>query len=1521
MKKLTQIVHYLLVALVLNLLSLSCNQQPATTNKPINQEQIRNFLPPTNWFSDTIFTGVSHPIEFEEFNLDTLPKPEIVPLSRNAREVKAYSNTYPVIPPKVSLVPEKLNPVTLSDEGLPIPSKVSFRKEVVPAKFPEPVKAPRLFMKEDARFNIQSLNLDDGALDRIMMVAKDLKDNLWIGTQENGVSCYDGQYITTFRVGEGLNSNNVASVLADTKGNIWLLSGLEVLTKFDGETFTHYYLEGFKNSGGVSLFSMVEDEKGNIWIVFSGSQALVRYQPGNGKRVESFAQYPLDRGLTEVFKDSKGYLWIGTNRGALRFDGKHFYHIGQKEGLSDKGVFSINEDKHGNIWMSGRQGLYKYEYGSEGKRDKISGPYYFEGIDFDAVALTEFDKTGHLWCALYGDRVGVGRLNMDKSGEIVSLHFFGEEEGLTNNRTEAFMQQKDWAGNIWIGTKAGGLNLYGKNQFQFFSKKEGLSSDIVSTIKEDINGDLWFSIFLFGNAPFFGVNRYDPDAYDGQGSFTHITYEEGLITNSIIDILPMENGDVWFGSGYGGGNIGILSSANNKKEERFTNFYPARYGGFLIGAIWSLEKDKESRIWTNNYSRFELNGFGMPVKYRKYDIHLRTWKDIAEDLKGSVWFGVPQVGAMRLDPQNNTYTIYSKNEGLSAFVEPMLRDSHGNMWFGTLGDGLKYIDRESFESGQIKIKTFNDPYGFLDEYIFSLQEDRDKNIWISAGNGIGVLVPPSKKGSSDKSFSISDYTYYHFGKDEGLKFYSFSYRSVCLDQNNQLWWGTQKGAVRLDLDELELPEIPPQNVRLSHLTLDNRYIDFRSLRDTSYQNTFSFGKKLSESFDSVSLFDNYPLNLSLPFRLNHLTFYFSAQDWAAPNQLRYSYMFEGLDDDWSEPQEENKVEFRNIPAGKHVLKIKAIGAARKWSETFEYPFTIRPPWWQTTWAYLGYALVIGLLGYWLYQFLLNRRLDKEEARRLRELDEVKTQLYTNITHEFRTPLTIILGMTDKMKKDPTRWFNEGLGMIRRNGQQLLQLINQILDLRKLEAGKLNLDMVQADIIPFLQYHLNAFQSLAAERNIRLHFITEEKEVWMDFAPQELGHIMNNLLSNAIKYNKEGGDVYVSIAKVDERSKREAATPIGGWGAERAKSNTNQFLRIKIRDTGIGIPPDQLPYIFDRFYQVDSEAHRQLSKAGPGSGIGLALSKELAALMQADLSVHSQLDEGTTFSLSIPLTHEKERVSAKDMIQKDVGGITAVAAKPQTAPVPSDDLARLLIIEDNKDVVRYLSSCLEDHYQLEVSYNGAEGMASALEEGPDLIISDVMMPEKDGFEVCETLKEDIRTSHIPIILLTAKGDLDSKLKGLKHGADAYLTKPFQEEELLVRAEQLIQQRRKLRDKYSSSFDLDRSRTESADPEEQFLFKIRELVLSHLLDETYSIQRLCRDLQISRTQLHMKLKALTGKSTSHVIRDIKLEKARQLLRETDLNISEIAYQVGFSRLSYFTKVFTEAFNQTPSEYRKE
>jgi DNA-binding response OmpR family regulator len=337
--------------------------------------------------------------------------------------------------------------------------------------------------------------------------------------------------------------------------------------------------------------------------------------------------------------------------------------------------------------------------------------------------------------------------------------------------------------------------------------------------------------------------------------------------------------------------------------------------------------------------------------------------------------------------------------------------------------------------------------------------------------------------------------------------------------------------------------------------------------------------------------------------------------------------------------------------------------------------------------------------------------------------------------------------------------------------------------------------------------------------------------------------------------------------------------------------------------------------------VDSEAHRQLSKAGPGSGIGLALSKELAVLMQADLSVHSQLDEGTTFSLAMPLTHEKEKVSAKDVIQKDVGGVSAVAAKPQADPLQSDDLPRLLIIEDNKDVVRYLSSCLEDHYQLEVCYNGAEGITSALEEGPDLIISDVMMPEKDGFEVCEILKEDVRTSHIPIILLTAKGDLDSKLKGLKHGADAYLTKPFQEEELLVRAEQLIRQRQKLRDKYSSSFDLDRSRTESADPEEQFLFKIRELVLAHLQDNTYSIQRLCRDLQISRTQLHLKLKALTGKSTSHVIRDIKLEKARQLLRETDLNISEIAYQVGFSRLSYFTKVFTEAFNQTPSEYRKE
>ena len=521
---------------------------------------------------------------------------------------------------------------------------------------------------------------------------------------------------------------------------------------------------------------------------------------------------------------------------------------------------------------------------------------------------------------------------------------------------------------------------------------------------------------------------------------------------------------------------------------------------------------------------------------------------------------------------------------------------------------------------------------------------------------------------------------------------------------------------------------------------------------------------------------------------------------------------------------------------------------------------------------------------------------EEKAESLKELDAFKTRFYTNITHEFRTPLTVILGMANQIKEDPGRWFSEGLRMISRNGQNLLRLVNQMLDLRKLESGSLSVQLVQGDIIAYLKYLVESFHSYAETKDIALHFQCDENSLLMDYDPEKLQIIISNLLSNAIKFTPAEGDVYIEV-------------------------NGKQTFEVCIKDTGIGIAPDQLPHIFDRFYQVEDKT---VPHTG-GTGIGLALTQELIKLLHGTIEVKSPAPggKGTQFKISLPITQNAPLTEAipKSDVEYQAGAfIHAESAASFTAGTATQGAPEILIIEDNKDVISYLKACLGEQYQIEVALDGKQGLDLALEKLPDLILSDVMMPKMDGFAVCQALKNDQRTSHIPIILLTAKADIQSKLEGLERGADAYLPKPFNREELLLRIRKLIEMREKLQARFRSLESPTPTEDKSIQIEERFLQKLREILEENLDDEDFGIVQLCRAIGVSRMQLHRKLKALTGKSTSYYIRSIRLHKARELLRTTDLNVSEVAYEVGFRNAAYFSTTFLEEFGMSPNEVRE-
>ncbi|MEM1327219.1 MAG: ATP-binding protein [Bacteroidota bacterium] len=529
------------------------------------------------------------------------------------------------------------------------------------------------------------------------------------------------------------------------------------------------------------------------------------------------------------------------------------------------------------------------------------------------------------------------------------------------------------------------------------------------------------------------------------------------------------------------------------------------------------------------------------------------------------------------------------------------------------------------------------------------------------------------------------------------------------------------------------------------------------------------------------------------------------------------------------------------------------------------------------------------------------RQEQTEAQRLKELDTFKSRLYTNITHEFRTPLTVVLGMVSQMREAPKKYFEEGTLLIERNGKSLLRLINQLLDLSKLENQSFQLNYQQDDIVAYLRYITESFQTYANSQNLSLQFFSNLDELVMDFDAEQIKQILTNLISNAVKFTPSSGAIKVKVSHAEKQ------------------------LQIIVEDTGIGIAAKDVPHIFDRFYQADASATRK----GDGTGIGLAHTQELVRLMGGTIQVESEVGKGSAFCAQLPIRKESfERKESLELVRMTKsGGSEETRESSESITHHSSSIiheSKLLIIEDNADVVTYLKSCLSDQYQIEVAYNGKIGIEKAIESTPDLIISDVMMPEKDGYEVCDTLKNDERTSHIPIILLTAKADHASKIVGLSRGADAYLSKPFDKAELLIRLQKMAEKQRKLA-AYFKQGELAVAGAPddlAADIqiEDTFMQKVREIVAEHYKNDRFGLAQLCQKVGMSRSQLYRKMKALIDTSPSDYIRQYRLEQAKLLLETSDLNISEVAWTVGFSSLTHFSRIFQERFGMSPSQVER-
>ncbi|MCB0676490.1 MAG: response regulator [Saprospiraceae bacterium] len=1219
----------------------------------------------------------------------------------------------------------------------------------------------------------------------------------------------------------------------------------------------------------------------------------------------------LEQRIDVVYTDETGVTWLGGGGGLTkmfipdlsdpeRVTFEQFQPFPKRPGnINSIHIYAISPSrKKGGLWIGGA---------SQIEGGTVWGKIFLEHFDPESGHFTSYkngletgrfinqiyeDPEGGLWLGTGWDKgdywdIGVGTYGLYHLQEPLleegqagraNLDYYNLQPGnSTRGNIGVNFIEADGVGSVWIGTTMNGLYQYDPN-FNWFSHKPILNPSITDNIQafcyvEDAQGGLW--IGTQGQ----GLFKIQPD-----GTARPVPG----VGEEINDLLLDRKGHIWVATSKGElirldptsqqiSRVSVPSQSNpfpfiqSLSDGVVFDLEPASDGQFFVASSLGIFLfDPQTSTFTQSYFRLS----GSPVD---------NWDGLPSSLSWEppnvLWVGfLKNVGLYRSEfrYEGDQVQIDAERVGEYCTVEDLYRSADGTLWAATLS-GLAEISGRELKD----FYTYHD--GLLHNEVYSIAEDDRGNLWLTSPKGLSRFNPKTREFQSLSRFDGTLLPQVMPGNIQQLK----DGRMIC---------SSEDGYCLFDPHEVRTTKTVPQ-IALTGLRISNQEVAVNP--DGPLQQALA-----------------YTSSLTLSHYQNDLTFEFVGLNSPRPEKIRYRYQLVGNDPHWIDAGAERSARYTNLAPGHYTLRVQASQEGADWSQEATLQLCIRPPWWATWWAFAGYGLALVGILYFLYRIQMNRQLSRAESRRIKELHDFQTRVYTNITHEFRTPITIILGMTGQIRENPERWFNDGLEMIDRNGQNLLRLVNQMLDLSKLESGKMDLQMVQSDIIHFLKYLVESFHSYAESRDVQLHFLADWDEWYMDYDPDKLQQILGNLLSNAIKYTPAGGQVYVDVRQPD----REA-------------SDASQLV-IRVRDTGVGIPEDQIPQLFDRFYQV----RKNDQPPADGTGIGLAITMELVKLMKGRVEVKSKVGRGSEFTVVLPVNRKAPR---KALEAPPARPLRLLEPEPRSNPPAVSDqppklqpsagsdasLPLVLLIEDNPDVVQYLRSCLQDQYQIQVATNGRSGIEKGLELVPDLIVSDVMMPEKDGFEVCRTLKADSRTSHIPIVLLTAKADVESRLEGLEKGADAYLPKPFLQEELLLRLRKLLELRKKLQQHYLQIAGLDpggstpRDIPDPSSVDDHFVEAVRTVVEAHLDDFDFTVEELCREVTLSHSQLHRKLSALTGLSANKFIRYIRLNKAKELLCRPELTVTAVAFDTGFNDPSYFGRIFKKEFGLTPMEWREQ
>jgi ligand-binding sensor domain-containing protein/signal transduction histidine kinase/DNA-binding response OmpR family regulator len=1349
----------------------------------------------------------------------------------------------------------------------------------------------------------------------IEAIFQDSRGFIWIGTRD-GLNRYDGHDMIVYRYdpsdSNSLTDSYIRCIGEDRYHQLWI-GTTNGLNRLDPAT-NHFvrYKHHDQDSNSLShngITSLLEDHSGRLWIGTAGGGLSCFDQP-TGRFLHCSAGPAL---ILCMFADHTGSLWIGSGAGLYNFRPSStppkglFTHISNPAVTNPSGnnIIAIQEDRQGNLWLGTEDdGLYLFDPLLKTFRRYAHSDTAPSSLGNNMIKCLLTDHLGRLWAG--GINGGLNMFNAPGGSFFHYAYVPGVSSSLSQRTISALFEDRQ--GNLWIGTHRGGINIYSPETEKFnLYRQEAVPNSLcyndVKTFCEDNsgNGDIWIGTDG-GGLDLFNRNRQ---------TFRNYSYDpfknRSIGSNAILDVMEDREGAIWV-STWGGGLNRFDNAAGT-----FTRYEsnPADPHSISSNFVQKTFEDDEGHLWvatyygglnmfdrqTQQFTRILLDPSG------KTGLSGNNIVSLHEDKEGRIWIGTDDGGLNCYHQGTRHFTHYFNKEEKMPDLRVLFSDSKGRLWVGQKGLYLLDATLDSF-------RLYTDTGGLATEFIKGITEDGQGNLWVSTSNGLTRFNPDT-------------YAFKKYNTGDGMQDAEFEANAFLKTRDGEMFFGGingfncfYPGSIRSN------PFIPP--VYITGFQLSNHKI--------------LPGEKGSPLQEDISLTREIHLN----YRQSTFSFNFAALNYTTPENNQYAYKLDGLDKDWNYVGKEYRAVYTNLGPGDYTFRVKAANNDGLWNEKgTAVRVIISPPFWKTDW-FIGLLAALGAAClYAFYRFRTQLKLRALEAAKKEEIRQVQLQFFTNISHEFRTPLSLILGPLERMMKElnnsptphasvPPPTFHRYYETMHRNAQRLLSLINELMDFGKLESGSLRLSVQHSHLNAFMEEIAEEFGDWAVQKEIdfTLALPPLSPDTWFD--RQVLEKIVLNLLHNSFKYTKIGGHITLEVLRDLESFRPSFANSLILKNPFRGSA----YAYIRVADNGIGISRESIHHLFERYYRI-TESHL-------GSGVGLAFVKSLALLHKGDIYVYSERLKGTEILIGIPIGENDYSKEEKRSGAPAEGGIRLESSPrnfrdpaelrdlpypahllPADRIAPSDltPLETILLVEDNNELRRFIKESLGPQYEIIEADNGKDGLELARETAPDIIITDVIMPGMNGVDLCRAIKQDIDTSHIPVIILTARTAMSSQVEGLDAGADYYFAKPLNMELLLLTVRNRFDQDRRLKERYSRDSHVQAMDLVHSEKDREFMTRILQIIDAQLSNPDFEIGYLCQEMGMSRTRLYQKIKNISHQSIGDFIRTVRLKRAVQIMTHEDVSLTEVMVRIGIQTQSYFTKAFKKEFGKTPTQFIQE